>query len=333
MKGKVLFISALLVVGVGGTSVTAASASRSQGLRPTPAVAPANKQFTIYFAPEAIPNSFWAPMKNGAMAAGKITGDHVVWTQGATFDTADTVQRMQTAIATHPSALVVTDSVPAAFDPVMKQAQKDGIFVIDANAQSTSSNPPYSLYVGSDEYMAGQLAAKEVLMRGHPQRAACLIFDVTSVALESRCSGFTKIMSAAGIPVGKFLATGDPSAIFTSVQAYFRANPATGATYVTSVDPSVLTPTLQVLGSLSHKVLLVGSDNSTAAIQAIETGKMIGTIVQQQYLQGYLPVIYADLYLRYGFLPASPNVYTGPSFVDSSNVRQVATLVNEGIQG
>jgi len=51
-------------------------------------------------------------MHAGAVAAGKLTGDKIVWTQGTSFDTADTVQRMQVAIASHPDALVVTDLVP-----------------------------------------------------------------------------------------------------------------------------------------------------------------------------------------------------------------------------
>ena len=65
-------------------------------------------------------------MKAGAIAAAKATGDKVVWTEGTSFDTQTTVQRMQVAIASHPDALVVTDLVPSAFDPVMAKAARTG---------------------------------------------------------------------------------------------------------------------------------------------------------------------------------------------------------------
>ena len=77
----------------------------------------------------------------------------------------------------------------------------------------------------------------------------------------------------------------------------------------------------------------ISNDNSTLALQQIQSGKMTGTIIQQQYLQGYLPVIYADLYLRYGFLPATNKIYTGPFFVNKKNAASISSLVKQGIQG
>ena len=60
-------------------------------------------------------------------------------------------------------------------------------------------------------------------------------------------------------------------------------------------------------------------------------GTIAFTIDQQQYLQGYLPILLLYLYVTNlntagGGLP----ILTGPGFVDQSNADQVAALVTAG---
>jgi simple sugar transport system substrate-binding protein len=337
MRSKVIALAAVPLVGLlaaacssGGSS---ASSSASSGNTASSATASGHKSYTIYFAPEAIPNSFWAPMRAGALAAAKVTGDKVIWTQGTSFDTQATVQRMQVAIASHPDALVVTDLVPSAFDPVMAKARAQGIAVFDSNAQSTSANPPYLMYFGANETEAGQLAGKELLAAGKPARVMCGIVDITSAALAQRCAGLASVLTPQGVPVDKVDVSGTPSEITAKIQAYFTAHPTTNGVYLTAADPTWLKPLMTVVGGLSHHVSVISNDNSPLALQEIESGKMTGTIIQQQYLQGYLPVIYADLYLRYGFLPATNKIYTGPFFVNAKNAKSISSLVQQGIQG
>lgn len=54
-------------------------------------------------------------------------------------------------------------------------------------------------------------------------------------------------------------------------------------------------------------------------------------IDQQQYLQGYLPVMFLDQYARNGLLPAG-DVATGPGFVTQDNAAQVIELSKQGIR-
>ena len=66
-------------------------------------------------------------------------------------------------------------------------------------------------------------------------------------------------------------------------------------------------------------------------IDAISAGSIAFTIDQQQYLQGYLPILLLYLYVTNlntagGGLP----ILTGPGFVDQSNADQVAALVTAG---
>jgi simple sugar transport system substrate-binding protein len=336
MRSKIIAMAAvpvLALLAACSSSGSAAPSSSSSSSSTTNTASGGHKTYTIYFAPEAIPNSFWAPMKAGALAAAKVTGDKVVWTEGTTFDTQQTVQRMQVAIASHPNALVVTDLVPSAFDPVMAKARAAGIAVFDSNAQSTSANPPYLMYFGANETQAGQLAGQKLLASGKPTRVMCGIVDITSAALAQRCAGLASVLTPKGVPVDKVDVSGTPSEVSAKMQAYFTAHPTANGVYLTAADPTWLKPLMTVVGGLSHHVSVISNDNSTLALQEIQAGKMTGTIIQQQYLQGYLPVIYADLYLRYGFLPATDKVYTGPFFVDKANAGSISSLLQQGIQG
>jgi simple sugar transport system substrate-binding protein len=60
------------------------------------------------------------------------------------------------------------------------------------------------------------------------------------------------------------------------------------------------------------KVKFATFDLSPTVLQALEKKQMDFAIDQQQYLQGYLPVIVLDNYIRYGLLPANENLLTGP---------------------
>jgi simple sugar transport system substrate-binding protein len=64
---------------------------------------------------------------------------------------------------------------------------------------------------------------------------------------------------------------------------------------------------------------------------AIDAGDVSFTIDQQQYLQGYLPIVL--LYLNVtnaNTAGGGQPVLSGPGFVDQSNAAQVATLVDAG---
>jgi simple sugar transport system substrate-binding protein len=72
-------------------------------------------------------------------------------------------------------------------------------------------------------------------------------------------------------------------------------------------------------------------DLSPSVLEAIDAGKMLFAIDQQQYLQGYLPIQLLKLNQQYGLMPAGV-VMTGPGFVDQDNAAQVIELSKQGIR-
>ena len=72
-------------------------------------------------------------------------------------------------------------------------------------------------------------------------------------------------------------------------------------------------------------------DLSPGVLEAIDQGRMMFAIDQQQYLQGYLPIQLLKLNKLYGLMPAG-TVMTGPGFVTQKNAAQVIELSAEGIR-
>jgi len=290
------------------------------------------EQIHVYFATFAIGNAFWGLMERGANEAAAQNGVRVTWTQGTDFSVEETVTRMEAAIAAEPDVMVVTDIDPDAFEPLMQQAQEAGIVVININAPSPNDNPPYLFYVGADEYLAGRAAGQAVLdhSASAPPRAACAIQVQGHIALEARCQGYTDILEDAGVTVDKIDVAGGPTEAESKAIAYFQANEDAGAIYTLTAGPEAFDPILGVVQGLDHEVVMITNDTSEAAFTAIQEGDVAAAIDQQPYLQGYLPVIWAKLYVDYAMLPAGGQILTGPFVIDETNVDQIVELTSAG---
>ena len=90
-----------------------------------------------------------------------------------------------------------------------------------------------------------------------------------------------------------------------------------------------------VLGSAAgklDKVKFRSFDLSPTILQALVAGQMDFAIDQQQFLQGYLPVVIMANYIKSGLLPATASVSTGPGFVTKENAKQVIELSKKDIR-
>ncbi len=77
-------------------------------------------------------------------------------------------------------------------------------------------------------------------------------------------------------------------------------------------------------------IAIAGFDLSPATIAAIKGGFTGLVIDQQEWLQGYLPILQICLTKVYGFSGLAIN--TGAGFVDKSNVEFVAPLAEKNIR-
>ncbi|MGH6942677.1 MAG: substrate-binding domain-containing protein, partial [Geminicoccaceae bacterium] len=125
--------------------------------------------------------------------------------------------------------------------------------------------------------------------------------------------------------------TMDPTEIQNAVSAQLSNNPDIGG--VLALGPSAAEPALQALqqAGVLDKVKFGTFDLSPGVLRAIADGKMLFAIDQQQFLQGYLPIVFLKKYAQYGVMPTG-TVMTGPGFVTKENAEPVIEPSKKGLR-
>jgi simple sugar transport system substrate-binding protein len=83
---------------------------------------------------------------------------------------------------------------------------------------------------------------------------------------------------------------------------------------------------------MSDQVTFATFDLSPSVLEAVRDGNMLFATDQQQYLQGYLPVVLLTNYIQYGVAPVNTEIPTGPAFITKDNAEQVINLAEEGVR-
>lgn len=273
---------------------------------------------------------FWSVAKNGADEAAKEMGVRVEWRAPETFDMVRMSQLIDAAVASKPDGIVVTIPDKTALSAAITRAIKAGIPVVSMNSGSdVAAKLGILAHVGQDEYPAGVGAGKRMKSLG-VTKAVCINQEVGNASLDARCKGFFDGLGTKGdiLPVK----IADPTGIRNAITAYLQKNP--GVNGVLTLGPAAAEPVLSALeanGGL-NKVKFGTFDLSPNVLNALSAGKMAFAIDQQQWLQGYLPVVLLANYKRYGLMTASPIIYTGPGFVTQASAKQVVDLSKKGIR-
>jgi simple sugar transport system substrate-binding protein len=270
---------------------------------------------------------FWSVAQKGAEQAGADLGITVQY-QGANNDGPGQAQMIDAAVGQGVDGLVVSLADPAALQDSVLAAVDAGIPVITINSGSDVYKDFGAItHVGQDEFIAGQGAGEKLAAAGGTN-LLCVMQEQANVGLEARCDGAEDTF---GGSVTRITTSGDadPTTSQQEIAAALDADDSIDAIFATGPVGAVLAR--NAVADAGREVTIGSVDLSTDLLDAIEAGEIAFTIDQQQYLQGYLPVVM--LYLNItnanttgGGLP----VYTGPGFVDVSNVEAVKDLVAAG---
>jgi simple sugar transport system substrate-binding protein len=265
---------------------------------------------------------FWSIFKNGVVQAGKDMGVAVNYSAPDTFDMVKMGQLIDAACAKNPSGLVISLPDATALGPSVTKCVSAGIPVISANSGSDAyAKLGILTHVGQEESVAGKAAGVRMAAAGG-KNAICVNQEVGNAALDARCNGF-----AEGFAPGKSTVLQvdlkDPTTAQQKIAAALTADPTIDT--VMALGPTGSTPTIAALKQMGNTTIKVGTfDLSKDVLTAISDGTMLFAIDQQQYLQGYLPIVFLTLYKLYGLMPGGGQpVYTGPGFVTKDNVATV----------
>jgi simple sugar transport system substrate-binding protein len=272
---------------------------------------------------------FWSVVKNGVDQAAEDLGVNVEYRAPGTFDMVQMAQLIDAAVASQPDGLVVSIPDAEALGDSIKNAVASGIPVVSMNSGSdVRESLGVAVHVGQTEYEAGLGGGKRMKEAG-VTKALCVNQEVGNVALDTRCQGFTDGLEGGSVEV--LSVSMDPTEVGNAIKAYLSANPDTNG--ILTLGPTGAEPTLAALEEteMLDKVKFGTFDLSPGVLEAIDQGKMMFAIDQQQFLQGYLPIQLLRLYNLYGVMPAG-TVMTGPGFVTQENAAQVIKLSAEGIR-
>ena len=273
--------------------------------------------------------SFWSVFKKGVdQAATDLKGRGVSVTQVyANNDVAKQVAGLNAAVAA--GAKVIATSVPDASalkDPLAKaSAKKIEIITVNSGLGAFDNLPTYMVHVGQTEDIAGQGAGKQFKKAGS-KKVLIVIHEASNPGLTQRAAGVKKIMGASAVSVLTIPnAKSDIPGTKTKVQAAFKADKKLDS--FLGLDPDVTIPCLDVLPSGTK----AGTFDVGGSIKEIQAGKMLFAIDQQQYLQGYLPVVFAVLYVtNLNTVGNGAPVLTGPGIINKANATKIAALAAKG---
>lgn len=277
---------------------------------------------------------FWSVVINGVNDAATDLGVRAEYQSPNTFDMVAMGQMLDAAVASRPHGLIVSIPDADALGGSIRAAVADGIPVVSINSGLDVSEGLGALaHVGQPEREAGR-AAGERLHSGGAARVLCVNHEVGNVALDRRCLGLEDALEG--------------TAASTSVLAVDLADPedtrqrirgALGAD--ASIDAMLLLGAIAVgpaLAALEEAgrggaVSVATFDLSPDVLEAIAVGDVLFAVDQQQYLQGYLPIVYLTKYLETGTMPGGGQpIPTGPGFVTQENAERVMSLSERGLR-
>src|SRR5438132_5369062 len=273
--------------------------------------------------------SFWSVFKKGVdQAASDMKGRGVSVTQVyANNDVAKQVAGINAAIGA--GVNVIATSVPSASalkGPLTKASQK-GIEIITVNSGlgAFDTLPTYEVHVGQTEGIAGQGAGKQFKKAG-AKKVLIVIHESSNSGLQQRAAGVKSVLGSSKVKVLTIPdAKSDIPGTKAKVQAAFKADKKLDG--FLGLDPDVTIPCLDVI----PKGTKAGTFDVGGSIKEIQAGRMLFAIDQQQYLQGYLPVVFAVLFVtNLNTVGNGAPVLTGPGIINKANAARVASLAAKG---
>ena len=346
-----LGVSAVLLVGACSSS-TASPASSAGAAASAGTAAAAGCPYKFAVITHGDNGSFWSVVYKGAKDAAAKLGCTLTEVYGSQQqgqaepdDNAENAQ-IQNAINAKVNGIAVSDHSPSLMNPTIAKAVAAGIPVVLLNAGCDNADIAAShamTCVGQPETLAGQQAGAR-FMSENVSNVLCVIHQSGQNLLD-RCNGIAQALNtgstcSTGAPPSSGPgcteltlsvpnAASNPSASAQQIVAYLQAHPQINA--VMTLNNAIAQGLVTALPS-SSTVKVATFDVNSWGLTAVQSGKLDFIVDQQQYLQGYLPIVFLYLYNQAhgSSVGGGTTVPTGPLLVDKTNVSKVAAMVAAG---
>jgi len=315
----------LAACGNGGSSTTSTASGSCPASR-------ANLKFYVVTHGQAS-DPFWSVVKKGVDQGAHDMCVTAIYEApaSATFDVVAMSHLIDTAVAAHPDGLVVSIPDPKGLGPSIKAAVAAGIPVISINSGSdVAKSLGVLVHIGQTEEQAGIGGGVKMGAAG-VKHALCVNQEVGNAALTLRCKGFREGLAQTGGTVTEIgVNLSNPTQTQQTIAAALQHDPSIDG--ILTLGPTGATPAIKALQSLNKlgQIKLATFDLSSDVLNAIKAGQMLFAIDQQQFEQGYLPIVLLTLYKTNLNTISNDVIQTGPGFVTADNVAKVIQLTAQG---
>jgi simple sugar transport system substrate-binding protein len=274
---------------------------------------------------------YWSVVQNGVNQAAKDMGVQVEYHSPDTFDMVAMSQLIDAAVASHPDGMAISIPDADALGDSIKGGIDAGIPMVSLDSGSdVAADLGMLTHVGQTEYEDGVGGGQRMGEAG-VTTALCVNQEVGNVALDERCRGFTDGLAESG-GTAEVVQTdlNNPTESQSRIEAALSADPDING--MLSLGPTAAEPALEALRSTDQlgTIQLATFDLSPDVLEAIAAGDMLFAIDQQQYMQGYLPIVLLTLYATNLNTIANPVLMTGPGFVTQENAERIIELSAAG---
>jgi simple sugar transport system substrate-binding protein len=270
-------------------------------------------------------DAFWDVVQHGAKQAGKDLGVSVDYQSDG--DPQRQAQLIDAAVNQGVDGIVVSMANPDALKDSVGAAVHKGIPVVTINSGGDRSAEFGAIgHVGQDESIAGQGAGRELAAEG-AKKVLCVVHEAGNIGLEQRCSGASRGLGAEVTPLQVDI--NDIQGAQSAIASQLQSDP--GVDAVLTLNSAVAAVAVSAAKDAGSKATIATFDLNSDVIKGIKNGSIAFAVDQQQYEQGYLPIVMLRLYAKnLNTVGGGQPVLTGPGIVDKKNVDEIGDLASAG---
>jgi simple sugar transport system substrate-binding protein len=323
-----LVVAALVAAGCGNNNKDENGNSTSGGSAASGTVNQTQGSgMTVAMVTHSDEGSFWSVVKKGAEAAAKAEGVKLVWSP-SNNDPQKQAQLIDAAVSQKVDGLAVSVPNASAIKDSLAKATAAGIPIITLNSGVDDYKALGAItHVGQSEGIAGQAAGAKLKAAG-VKKVLCVIHEQNNIGLQQRCDGVKKGFGGEVTNL-QVKGTEDIATTQTEVKSKLQADKSFDG--VIALNPDIATAVKTAIKGAGSNAKLATFDLSPGLLKDIAAGSVLFAVDQQQYLQGYLPVVFLKLFKdNANTVGGGQPVLTGPGFVEKSNATTVEKLSAAG---
>lgn len=251
---------------------------------------PDEKRFVYILNPGSY---YWQYAEDGIVAAGEALGCRTKRSEFTRYDIDEQISMLQAAMYMQADGIVtVGEPYSKKLNETIAQIVESGIPVVLVDTDSKESGR--SIYIGSDNYKAGQLAAQKIIDEtSGAGRVAVVVSAMSSANQSERYNGFADtIAQHAGMEIIAVCEHHSDN-IKDHLNRLLNETPGLDAIFCAEASSSAQ---LGLLIEHHQDIVVVGFDNGPTTMKFVEAGVYDATVIQSAYEMGYQAISYLNDY-------------------------------------